>query len=148
MRKIIGIVFGCVLVLLGVYFAYEIWPVKTAITQDEIKELNAPYYLVKKEFSSAAQWIVIGDQNGEYPEPRYADLRGKFPSVDYVLQIMDNVYVCYGEYVGQRDNPAVTEPFYVFDVSGWDILYPVKRDSVFQLWPKGYLCRIDVDGRN
>lgn len=147
-RKIVGIAAICIIMLLAVLLAFELRPVKTAISLDEIKELDGPYYLVKKEFSSAAQWIVIGDQNGEYLEPKYADLQGEFPSVDYELQIMDNVYVCYGEYVGQRENPATTESFSIFDLSGWDILYPVKRSSVFQFWPKGYLCRIDVNGRN
>ena len=133
-----------------VFCVYQIWPIKIAIKSAELKNLDEPYYLVKWTRTTATTWMLIGDHTGEYAEARYVALQGATPDIveNYDIATGDNVYICYGEYTGEKQTPAMEETLHTYNLTGWDILYPVNRNSVFSFWPKSYLSRMDMNGRS
>lgn len=145
------IVISITLVFLSVvaFFVYQIWPVKFAIKADDLKNSDRSYYLVKWTRATASTWMIIGDQTGEYSEAQYVVLQGNVPDIvsNYDIAIGQNIYVCYGEYLGERENLDTGETIGEYQITDWDILYPVRRNSVFPFWPKSYLSQMDMNGR-
>jgi hypothetical protein len=66
------------------------------------------------------------------------------PSVvqNYHFAIGKNTYVCYGNYVGEIDI-GNGDMLSKYQFTGWDILYPVKRDGIIPFLPKSYICKWD-----
>lgn len=146
-KNVILILTALILVLILTVFAYWISPVKHAIKEESLKNTGEHYYLIKYTQTTVSMWKIIGDNTGYYQTPKYVILEGDVPDIvkNYDIAIGDNVYVCYGEYIGEKETPA-QEILSAYNLTGWDILYPVKRDSVFQFWPKSYISRMDING--
>lgn len=130
-----------------IFCGYQITPVKAAIRPDELEKLNTPYYLVKWTRTTQSTWMIIADENGAYAQAEYVSLQGEIPDIvqNYDIATGDNVYLCYGEYRGEIETAAREEPMREYYLSGWDILYPVKRNAIFSFWPKSYLCQMDIN---
>lgn len=142
-----GVIIASVILVLVIAFGvYLLWPIQRAVKPDELYDLDEPYFFVKWARVTGSDWMIIGDQNGEYSEAKYVVLQGKIPDIvkNYDIATGGNVYVCYGEYIGEEE--FMGDRFGVYNSTGWDILYPVKRNAIFPFWPKGYLCRRDVMG--
>jgi len=70
---------------------------------------------------------------------------GEMPSVvqSDVFTMWHSTYVGYVNYVGERDigiDITISE----YEFTGWDILYPVKRDGIIPFLPKSYICKWDL----
>lgn len=119
-------------------------PVKQAVRQDELNNSSKPYYLVQWIQVTGSEWMVIGDQNGQYEQPKYIVVKGELPSIvkNYDIATGHNTYICYGEYLGETDIGG-GEVLETYQFNGWDILYPVKRNTPIPFMPKGYLCKQD-----
>lgn len=132
------------LIALVVCFRIIFIPVKQAIRQDELNHLKEPYYLIQWVQVTGSEWMIIGDQNGQYEQPKYIVAKGEIPSIvkNYDIATGHNTYICYGEYSGKTDIGG-GEILETYQFNGWDILYPVKRNTPIPFMPKGYLCTLD-----
>ena len=135
-------------ILLIALLVYLFWPIKFAVKLDDLQNQDKAFYFVKWTQVTGSSGRIIGDQSGEYTEAKYVVLQGEIPDIvkNYEIASAGNVYVCYGEYVGEVE--FMGDRLSVYNSTGWDVLYPVKRNAVFPFWPKGYLCRRDVSGKN
>lgn len=147
-KNVIFILLALILLIL-IFFVYQISPVKYAIQEKSLENLDEQYYLVKYTLTTSSTWMIIGDNTGYYSTPKYVILEGDVPDIvkNYDIATGDNVYVCYGEYIGEKET-AAQETLSAYNLTGWDIVYPVKRNSVFQFWPKSYISRMDINGMN
>jgi hypothetical protein len=88
-------------------------------------------------------WVVAGD------EGRYCNIVGADPiieaSLKYDFEIADNIYIFYiggkREYFSKEINEEILE----YTVTGWDILYPVKRDPLTDIYKSSkYILKSDT----
>lgn len=119
-------------------------PEKHAIKDKEL-ENKGEYFIVKVQRSTAALWSVVGDEKRLYYEPIDAIFVGNYPSgYNYDVEVGDNTFICYGEFIKESEFGGYRNSIY--EIYDWDILYPVKRNSPFNLLlPKSYLCKIDMN---
>ncbi|MCL2529876.1 MAG: hypothetical protein FWE41_06040 [Coriobacteriia bacterium] len=147
MKAIVVIV--CVLALtLSSVVVYLFSPVKHAVKEEDLLNIAEPYYLVKWIQTTGSSWMIIGDQDGLYDEPILILITGEWPSIvkSYEVAIGHNTYICYGYYVGESKPYYYSEHFSEYHFTGWDILYPIKREGILPFLPKSYLCRLDTLG--
>lgn len=142
-KKIIIICIGLI-GLLSITLHFALFnPVKVAIKEEDLKS-KKQYILVQEQKSTVSQWVAIGDENGLFDKEIDVRIKGNTPSgYNYDLQCGNNTFVCYGKFTGLVDAPAGT--YQQFDATDWDILYPVKRSSLFNfIIPKTSICKIDT----
>ena len=124
-------------------------PVKYAVRLDDLAESGESYYLVQWIEVTGSYWEIVGDQDGyySYSEIEYIVTEGKMPYavINYSVILGQNTYICYGEYVGESENTDIREVFSKYRFTDWDIVYPVKRDTILPAWfyPDGYLSKAD-----
>jgi len=135
----------CVLlVVAAAIVAIGFIPVKKAVNEDSLDK-NDEYIVVVVQKATISEWRIIGDNNGEHSIQEDVRLLGNAPSgYNYGIEFGFNTFICYGKYDGTGDLHG--ERYEIFVVERWEILYPVKRDSIFA-WalPKTYLCRYDLE---
>ena len=122
-----------ILVFIILFLIWGFLPRKFAIDQP----YDANYILIKDQTATISTWRVLDDtiDNND------VWLTGNYPKFGaYEILTGDNTYVCYGHYIENYNSDAGTCP--QFKSNGWDILYPVKRNSIFP-YPKSYLCNFD-----
>ena len=144
MKKLIIIV--CVFLLIVIVTGIILFaPVKFALKQSDLKEINEPYYLVKWVQVTGASWMIVGDQNGYYEQPIYVIAEGETPSIvkNYSIATGDNIYLCYGNYIGKETILDGEEMLEKYNFTGWDILYPIRRNGLLPFMPERYLCKLD-----
>jgi len=105
----------------------------TAVRRRELRGKN--YIVCKWEAITGYNYQLIRDENGRRTN-KLCLITGSSPESEiiYDLLISNNTYVLY----------VVEKKPYHFDgeigveyvVDGWDVLYPVKRDSLFNISPK------------
>lgn len=142
-KKIIILCIGLI-ALISIAFHFTLFnPVKVAIKEEDLKSKNR-YILVQVQKSTISEWVAIGDENGLFDKKIDVRIKGNEPSgYNYDLECENNTFVCYGKFTGLVDAPAGT--YQQFDATDWDILYPVKRASLFNfIMPKTSICRIDT----
>lgn len=142
MKKIVP--FGVIIICIIIIFFNIFKPVKKSVKLEDLN--NTEYILIKKTETTAAAWMIVGDNNGYYKAPIDVTLRGNTPNISYDLQCGDNTYICYGYY----EDDITTAAGYlnkVFNVEKWDILYPVDHNmSIFSIiFSKNYLYSIDME---
>ena len=140
MKKNRAIVLIIILLFVASYFA----PVKFAIKQEDLRDTES-YIIVQVQHSTAVSiWVAVGDNNGKYNEPVSINLLGDEPQLySYEIEFGGNQFVCYGNYLDEGDFHG--EVYKNFEITGWDILYPIKRDSLFNfILPNSYICRYDT----
>lgn len=133
------------LMSVAIFAYYEFAPVKYALKQSDIEEIQISYYYVKWTQVTGASWKIIGDDNGFYDEEIYIIAEGEVPSVieNYDIASGDNTYICYGNLIGMGRIGDSEEPLPKYQFIGWDIVYPINRGSLNLLMPQGWLCRAD-----
>jgi len=138
-------IIGGVVVLLIIVLCYRVFysPVKYALKQTELDALNDSYYLVQWTQATGSSWKIIGDQDGYFDREVYIIAKGEVPSIvnNYDIATGQNTYICYGYYAGETRIDG-NEMLGEYQFSGWDVLFPVKRNGL-SLLPKSYLCKYD-----
>jgi len=122
------------------------YPVKYALKQENLENIETPYFLVQWTQVTGSSWVLVGDHNGYFGEPIYIVANGAMPferRFNYAIATGHNTYICYGNYVGEREISDGGDKFSEYQFTGWDILYPVKRNGLIQFLPKSYLCKLD-----
>ncbi|MBP3361304.1 MAG: hypothetical protein J6N52_10650 [Clostridia bacterium] len=146
MKKLIVIGGAAIIFILLMVICYKAWlpPVKYALKQEDLANIETPYFLVQWTQVTGSSWMIVGDQDGYYDNAKYVIANGETPSVvqNYDVATGHNTYVCYGSYVGETEIPG-GEILSEYQFTGWDILYPVKRNMPISLLPKSYLCKFD-----
>lgn len=141
-RKVILCVF---LGIAGVIFLYEFYPVKFSVKKENIsgKEyiLASPYDIT----TTMANWKITGDEHGLVNIPYYVSMQGNKPQgFNFEIYTAENIFVCYGYFM--EDEEFEGESYKVFYAQDWDILYPVKRNSMFSsIMPKAFIANIDME---
>ncbi|MDR2132440.1 MAG: hypothetical protein LBP30_03735 [Clostridiales Family XIII bacterium] len=104
-------------------------PLKYAI--GELPDDSRDYIIVKCVAFTDAWWMAIGDSDNpkyDYDDERLIAFTGKsLPSFVSDVEMADNLFVCYGNYLGTVENLAGA--VYAFEMQDWDILAPIKRLS-------------------
>lgn len=143
-RTVIGCIVICMTCIM--IFCCKVWfaPVKYAVYQDDLNQLKEPYYIVKWVQVTGSSWMIIGDQNGYYERGKYIVAGGEIPSVvdNYSIATGDNTFICYGKCSG-KTNIGGGETLETYQFSGWDIMYPVRRNGLIPFLPGKYLCKMD-----
>lgn len=139
MKKVIILLLLFLVVVFGIYF-YR--PIKFSVKIDELP--NKTYILVEPCATTLANWKIIGNQDEKFKTPLYVRLEGNGPAgFNYDFEAGKNTFICYG--VFKEDGELEGEVFKVFEVTDWDILYPVKRNSLFSFClPKSFICGADM----
>jgi len=128
------------LFLLIAIIAYFYYPIKYAVHTEEINT-NNEHIIVTAVKSTGLSWETVPDAHST---PQNVILSGNYPQ-GYTVNIdMDgnNKFVCYGKVTEKKPGGEI-----VFDVTSWDILYPISyAPAVFpKLHPDAYLCRLDYN---
>jgi hypothetical protein len=145
MKKSTIIVITVILSVPLIIMIYLLFPVKYALKQKDLDVLEKPYFFIKWTQVTGSSWRIVGDQDGYYDRSKYIITNGGgCPHIvgNYDIARADNTYICYGYYIGEGKDyggPIFSE----YQCTGWDILYPVKRDAIIPFWPKSYLSRLD-----
>lgn len=118
-------------------------PVKYAVKRDNLN-ITGDYLIVKVQKSTISQWVAIGDSKGIYDDNIDVRLTGNVPSgYNYDIETGENIFICYGVFDGSADLHG--QKYDIFNVESWEILYPVKRNSLFdKVLPDSYLCGFDT----
>ena len=132
-----GIGLNCVEKMLG--------PVKEAVFPWEIED--RPYVICQPVLTTGFEWFMTVDGEGE-DDGGYCVITGANPTAElglnYPFCVSKNNYIFYveekKEYCLEGDDGVYTE----YIVSGWDILYPVRHESVLDLLPlSGHILQSD-----
>ena len=111
-----------ILILFCALFFLNYFPVKFAITNEKIPA-DSYYILVKSQRVTGFDWMIIGDQTGQFATPRDIMLQGEKPEryfFDSTGNTAENTFLCYGEHLSEN----------VFLVKQWEVLYPIKRNCI------------------
>lgn len=140
MLKKIFVIVSLVLVL-AVSFLF-FFPVKRALKRDELYS-SQNYILVRGQKSTVSQWVAIEKSGIEFEEPQNYKLMQNHPEgFNYSVESAENIYVCFGEDDGTETING--DSYNKYNVKRWEILYPIKRNSIFaKVLPKSYLALID-----
>lgn len=117
-------------------------PIRKSVRADDIKE---NYILVQPQFTTAALWQIVGDNNGWTEKTVDVILENFNVNIGYDILFGKNTFICYGEF----SDDIVTAAGYenkVFKVNKWDILYPVHHEhSIFSaILSENYLYRFEI----
>lgn len=119
---------------------------KTAIRHKDIR--GSKYILCKSVLVTGYDWIAIEDENGKMT-PTYCKITGANPQGDlklnYEFMTADNTYVFYITEKKEYYSEELKENCVEYVVSGWDILYPIKREPLSGfLLPRKYFTLKDT----
>jgi hypothetical protein len=126
-----------ILILFVVIFIISnLIPIKMAVNRDAkfIKKSNnfEDAIICKNEQVTGATWAMIGNKNGLFADNKgeYIHIEGSTPenALNSSLLKTPNKYIFYGKFTGNRTVDG--EKNRVFLVSAWEIVYPVKRDTI------------------
>jgi len=106
---------------------------KTAVKRRELG--GKEYIICKWEATTGYNYQLIRDENGRRSR-KYCLVNGPNPEIEatYDFLIADNKYVLY--VVEKKDYIFEGENSVEYIVDGWDVLYPVKRDTLINIAPK------------
>ncbi len=111
---------------LAIVLVLNYFPVNFAVK--EIQNDGRDYILVAQTKTTGFQWCKV-EADGTVED--YILLKGNAPpNYDYPNRLYDteNIFVCWGEY---REREVVDGTISeVFNVDEWDIMYPIKRNSL------------------
>ena len=113
-------------------------PVKWAIKKEDIKDDRENYIVVQAEASTVSAWIY--EKESEWRNVSL--LNETIRKFNRELAGLGNQYICYGKFNGSSESIDIQVEH--FDVTDWDILYPIKRNQYMEgILPKSYLCSFD-----
>ena len=134
-KRIIPIVLILVAVF-GIFYARNLHipndALKKAVKIDEITSEN--YILCKRERVTGFDWCTVLDENGNDQEV-FCNITGIDPydefNFKYEFSMEYNTFIFYIDGVDLVYNEAADKETKVYNVVGWDILYPVKHEALF-----------------
>jgi hypothetical protein len=135
--KIILIIFTSIIVILNFI------PVKISAHIKNIKTDDTGVIICEYDQVTGASWRIIGDSKGLFKkgEGEYIDITGKTPGekLDWTILLGENnKFILHGKFIGTKE--IAGENCRVFEVSHWDIVYPINRTTLRgYVSPKGYL---------
>ena len=132
--------FLCIFIIFIIIYVYT--PIKVGVEYENIN-FNENYIIVTPIAVTVATWKIIEAKDGDFSENPYVRLSGNYPKgYNYELECGHNYFVCYGEFTAK--GYLYGEEYHNFTVENWDIITPIKRDTLFGfLYPKNYLCQLD-----
>ena len=119
---------------------------KTAVKKNELSDKN--YILCKTAVTTGFEWLMIKDEEGKKTSI-FCNIIGASPfdELNFISGFAwaDNTFIFYIEEKKMVYSEATKqdEPEYV--VTGWDMLYPVKREFIDLFSPKKYITTKDVN---
>jgi hypothetical protein len=120
---------------------------KTAVKKSELNDLSDnKYILCKKTATTGFDWIMVEDENGKKTYT-FCNIFVANPVVDLNLNLgwVENTFIFYIEEKKMVYSEATKQEEIEYIATEWDILYPIKRDELFDLFnPKKYLTSRDV----
>ena len=140
MKKII--IFSIVIITI-IFILFSFWPLKFA--RNKIPEIQAhDCILVQRQYSSEATWSIVENNDDANEVQISVQLTGNYPTgFNYDVDVGGNTYICYGKFIDKQNIDGYKVE--VFNVTNWDILYPIKRNSpISWLFPKWFLCNMDT----
>ena len=124
--------------------------IRSAVSMRQLKDVNGVYIICERCRVTGFDWHVTGS-NTEGHIGNYCNIIGADPfselHLDYEFIISDNRYVFYVE-EARLDTSREAECSAEYRVSGWDIVYPVRRNEP-ELFgnSRKYILESDADGR-
>ena len=103
---------------------------KTAVKENEIAEKN--YIICKRVVTTGFDWVIIKDEDGNKKTYEHCNIFGADPfnelnlNTDFIFG--DNMYIFYVDERFMYNDGALSDDILGFNVIGWDILYPIKRN--------------------
>jgi hypothetical protein len=122
-----------VAIILGLIMFARYYPIKTAVKESDI-ECTGEYVICNPAYSTGFEWGCMSSSTmyeggifieGALEKPRSAIKYDVLPN---------NSFIFYGEFIGERDSDVGKYP--VFRAKNWDIIAPVKRNTIFP----NFLC--------
>ena len=142
---IIGAISGVSFFMRNIYTPETI--IKTAIKKSELNDLSVKkYILCKRAVTTGFDWLMIKDEDSKKTST-FCNIIGVNPFTDLNLNLgwVDNTFIFYIEKKKMIYSEATKKDELEYVVTGWDILYPVKRDELFDLFnSKKYITSRDV----
>ncbi len=118
---------------------------KLSVTYKSLSDEDRFFIICKAVRVTGFDWKII-NENGIQADERYVKLVGEDPQyfLNYDLQAGDNEFVFYGKYIGTDYFDG--DEYNILEVSDWDILYPVKRNNLFDvLLPNWCILKHEID---
>jgi hypothetical protein len=128
---IVAVPFLMLMVLIGIALYKNptiLKPLKTAVKESELVGKN--YILGEHVSVTGFDWYLIKDENGEEGK-EYFNVIGPNPfeefSLSYDFYVSGNIYIFYITKKRRYYSEKMREDMLEYIVTGWDILYPVRR---------------------
>lgn len=120
-------------IIIFIIYIPNLIPIKYAAKEKNLK-IEKNYILCRNQKVTGFNWLILGDINGKYKNPEDIEIIGKTPyeTFNYTIDKTENTFVFYGEFIENRIKDGEDKPHKVFQASDWDILYPIKRNSLRQ----------------
>lgn len=135
--------FSCLLAIIcaGLYWIKDIYinepTIKQAITKNELKDLGKDYIICERIRTTGYDWCVVGSNNidniNEYCNIKDVDPFSEL-DLEYEFVISNNKYVFYVDEKTTYYSEEMHQQCVEYAVSGWDILYPIKREEIFDFF--------------
>lgn len=120
-------------IILGIILFIFFFPIKMAVNEKDIKSLNnLEYYIIKPTDASGGFWVGYNDIENEI---YFINLNGNSFEDDLGISILGdyntvrlkNKFVVYGK----KNITIEKSKSYDINVTKWDIVAPIKRDSLY-----------------
>jgi len=144
----VAIIASIVLILSGVYLFFAHFHTPENIIREALKEnalTERRYILCQLHRVTGFDWVLVQDENGEEVYD-FIYITGANPiaehKLSYEFEMGRNTYIFYVEEKneGHLDYLGLETTEYI--VSGWDILYPVRRVTFIS--PRRYITLADI----
>ena len=135
MKKIFKMFILLLISIIVLFFAICLFPVQYAVKTPKQKN----YIACKMEKATDCNWYIVDENNGNtwVEDVKIKNEDEILYKYGYDFSIADNVYYIYGDFIKSEDGSRV------YECQGWDIKYPVKRNT-FPFLPKNFTCKLDV----
>ena len=119
---------------------------KTAVRERELSDEN--YVLCKRMVTTGFDWVMVKDEDGNKTYT-FCNISGVSPFADLNLNadfvFGNNTYVLYFEEKEMVYSEASGKDELEFVVTGWDILLPIKRNTLLDLFcTSKYITKNDL----
>jgi len=104
--------------------------IREAVRRSDLTDRN--YILCRRERTTGFDWIMIRDEHGRRVN-ELINIAGPVPwdiGLYHGFVMANNTYVFYVEEVRKVHSEAINEYSFEYVVSDWDILYPIRRESL------------------